>query len=143
MKKIIPIFLINLLTFYQIAFYIPVAYAQSITESPAPSPTQEPTPESVTPTPNPIPESTDAPAPTPETSSTPSSMLQVTATPTPEPRTTLTPNPNPMLEQPSNQTAASKRDVPEKKSQGKKQPAYVEGEVIVKFKKQAGITEKI
>ncbi|PIZ63179.1 hypothetical protein COY16_02605, partial [Candidatus Roizmanbacteria bacterium CG_4_10_14_0_2_um_filter_39_13] len=94
-KKFLSLLLINLLVFYQVAIYIPIAYAQDVTptpipiESPSPSPTEtSPVPSSeVTPTPSlfesPSPSPTKNPSPTSITTESPAPSSEVTPAPSP------------------------------------------------------------
>lgn len=126
MRKILPIFLINLLLFYQIVFYsqinfvyIPAAYAQEI-QPPAPLPTYE---------------STLIPKPEPTSTSTPEP--NVTSMPTPNPTITPTPSPVPQptpIPDKSKKTENSVIRLTSSEKKIKKGSTYVEGQVLVKFK---------
>src|SRR3989304_5782175 len=110
-KKVLSIFLIGLLVFYQTAFYIPVTYAQEAT----PVVTETPTP-------------TEAPSPAPIIDPSPTATSSTTPIADPTPSTesaSLSENKTPLR--------SAGNFLKETKKQANKN--YVEGEVIVKFKK--------
>src|SRR3989304_7936761 len=148
-KKVLSIFLIGLLVFYQTAFYIPVTYAQEATpvvtetptptEAPSPAPIIDPSPtatSSATPEPEATPTPEATPSATPE--ATPSATPETTPIPEATPSTTPIADPTPSTESASlsaNKTPLRSAGNFLKETKKHANKNYVEGEVIVKFKK--------
>ncbi len=108
--------------------------------SPTPSPTTTPDPITATPSATPTPTSSPSPSPLidPSPTSTPSATPEASPTPSPpaSPTTGATPTPSTDLTVDSQEKTSPRKEGDFLKEKINKEKGYVEGEVIVKFKKE-------